>query len=430
MSKHQRGGGRLLVAGVVLVLVLSLGASVGEAKPTAKRDQTTLTVLLESPVQTTWNALVANFQRVYPNISFQVSWVPSNTQMYSELTTELSAGNGPDLLWTTAGNGTPISVTPLGKDGYLLPLVKQPWLKRTAPLVTSLDKVGKTLYAFTPGVGFYGLMVNNTLFAQLGLKVPTTFGQLLETCKQASAKGTAPFLLPGSSGSPVSTLIMQLATTTEYAQDPNFNSEMEDGKVTFAGSAGWQEALQEFIDMNSAGCFPAGSAGNNTTNVYNQFANGQGLMFSANSPLISTIHSLNPSLDFSFVPFPNGRTVADDRTMEYGATSFAINAKSSQTSAAETFIDFFARPDQNRFWANTQGLMSQYDYQKGIVPSTLSAFATQIKGNKAIVAPVIKWWNPNVSTAINTDAIGLVTGQQTISQVLAAMDTAWAQGSD
>ena len=89
-------------------------------------------------------------------------------------------GNGPDVLDDrTRAAETPISVCVLGPAGDLAPMIKAPWTKRSLPFVTSLDKYGQALVAFSPQVAPEGVFTNNALFGKLGLKVPQTFPQLL-----------------------------------------------------------------------------------------------------------------------------------------------------------------------------------------------------------------------------------------------------------
>jgi hypothetical protein len=45
-----------------------------------------------------------------------------------------------------------------------------------------------------------------------------------------------------------------------------------------------------------------------------------------------------------------------------------------------------------------------------------------------VLNPGVTWWNRNVLVTLDTDAIGLVTGQETIDSILQAMDAAWKQG--
>ena len=65
--------------------------------------------------------LIANFERAYPNIEVDATFAPNNAALYQLLTTQLAAGNAPDVFVTYPGCGTPISVCMLAKSGYLAP---------------------------------------------------------------------------------------------------------------------------------------------------------------------------------------------------------------------------------------------------------------------------------------------------------------------
>ena len=91
-----------------------------------------------------WNALIANFEHAYPNITVNVTWgtVASLSQLEA---TELAAGTAPDLLFVTSGCRTPVSVCVLARAGDLAPMIKVPWAKRSLPLVTSFEKLNGAL---------------------------------------------------------------------------------------------------------------------------------------------------------------------------------------------------------------------------------------------------------------------------------------------
>ena len=96
-----------VVAAAVVVFGLGLGAS--EARPGGS-DQVTLSMLALPQAQAGLQVLVPNFERVYPNITVNVTYVPNAAVLYQLETTELAAGNGPDLLSTIPGCGTPVSI--------------------------------------------------------------------------------------------------------------------------------------------------------------------------------------------------------------------------------------------------------------------------------------------------------------------------------
>ena len=126
----------------------------------------------------------------------------------------------------------------------------------------------------------FGIFTNDTMFKQLGLKVPETFSQLLDVCRKAKAAGTAAVVLAGGGTTNTSNLIDGLVVPMVYGKDKKWTGKLKAGKVTFSGTSGWRRGLQRFVDMNEAGCFQPGAAG--VTSGAAQallFAQGQGLMF-------------------------------------------------------------------------------------------------------------------------------------------------------
>jgi ABC-type glycerol-3-phosphate transport system substrate-binding protein len=115
----------LVLAGVAF----ALGVGASEAR-SAGTDRVTISMLALAFEQPALQVLVANFERVYPNIAVDVSYPGGNTALYQVETVELGAGNAPDLLQTFPGRGTPVSVCTLAKAGDLAPIIGAPWLGR------------------------------------------------------------------------------------------------------------------------------------------------------------------------------------------------------------------------------------------------------------------------------------------------------------
>jgi raffinose/stachyose/melibiose transport system substrate-binding protein len=367
---------------------------------------------------------------VYPNIDVQVTYALSPILSQLEAT-ELAAGNGPDLVATSLTCGaSPISICLLVRAGHLAPLVKQPWAKRSLPLVTSLAKVGRNLYAFVPELGAEGITANADLFRRLGFKVPQTFSQLLTLCQAAKSAGTVAIVLAGASGPTVAFLLTALSVPTVYAKDKRWVREQRAGKVTFAGSAGWRTALQEFIEMNKAGCFQPLAVGTVTASAQAQFAQGQALMIPGLTSQMGEIRADNPTFRLAAYPFPGGSRASQTRTFINTVSGLAVNAHSSaqKRAAAQTFIDFLARPNQNALFASINGGLTQYEFLKGLLPDFMSSYRNVFNRREYVVNPQSSWWNPSVYVTLQQDGIGLITGQLSVDDVLNAMDAAWKKG--
>jgi raffinose/stachyose/melibiose transport system substrate-binding protein len=415
--------------GVALLAGFALGAPLPAAGVTGARPagDITITMLANAVFQPGWDALIANFERAYPNIKVSITYTPTSAIGYQLETTELAAGGGPDILATNPGCGTPISICTLARAGDLAPMVKKPWASRSLPLVTSLAKRGPVLYAYTAVVSPYGLFTNDDLFKKLGLTVPRTFAQLLALCARAKADGTTAVIVAGGAQVTVEYLTTALAVATLYGKDATWAGRLRAGKVTFEGTPGWHRALQDFIDMNSAGCFSPGVVGTSPSAATAEFAQGEGLMLADPSNFKGSVDASSPRFSYSFHPFPGGT-----KSLLDPGNTLSVNAHSSTQAqnAAQTFVDFVARPKQDALFARLTGGLTQYEFLKRQLPGFMSPFASVLREKAYVVNPFKTWWNAAVSLALQEDGIGLITGQLSVDGVLKAMDAAWKQGPD
>jgi ABC-type glycerol-3-phosphate transport system substrate-binding protein len=215
----------------------------GAAGP-ARADQVTITLAANTQNQVAFQALIANFERANPSITINATFA-LNTALFTLETTELGSGSAPDVLYVAPGCNLPVSICELARDGYLAPMTHEPWTRRSLPFVISESKLHGALYLFLPIVSPMGMFTNDALFHTLGLKVPQTFAHLLSVCQKAKAAGTVAVLLPGGSAISVNLLMEDLAVPNVYAKDKLWPAELKAGSVTFDGTAGWHQALQE-----------------------------------------------------------------------------------------------------------------------------------------------------------------------------------------
>jgi raffinose/stachyose/melibiose transport system substrate-binding protein len=411
----------LIFVAAAAVLVASSSAG---ARLSTRSDAVTLSVVVLDTQKPGFDLLVPNFERVYPNIKVDITYVSGPPGSLEP--TELALGTAPDVLSTFPGCGTPISVCALAKAGALAPMVRKPWAKRSLPLVTSLSKYGQGLYTFEDLVSPVGVFTNDDLFKKLGLKFPQTFSQFLDLCRKAKADGTVAFL--DGNGNGITAWETLNLVTPAYVTDPHLTAEQRKGTKTFAGSDGWRHALQEYVEMNDAGCFEPGLTGTGNATARSEWALGQGLMVPGISAYKASLEVLHPQFGYSFRPFPNGSSTNRPTALLNLSPSLSVNAHSSpeHQAAAQTFIDFFARPKQNALYAQTQGGLTQYEFLHGQLPGFMSSFATVFEDHEYALNPSQAWWNPDVAAALQPP--GLLTGQASIDGILNAMDAAWKKG--
>ena len=416
---------RRVVPAVLVAVVFALGVAASEARP-ARSDQITIGALLHSSTEPAFNVLIPNFERYYPNITVVPSYAPGFVGLYQQEAIELAAGTAPDILETTLGCGAPDAICVLVKAGDLAPMIGVPWAKRQPRLLTSREKHGPGLFAFTAGFSAFGMFTNDPLFARLGLKVPETFGQLLAVCQKANADGMIAVELDATSQTALAYLVYALAATTVYRAHPGWNSELNAGKVTFLGSPGWHEALQKVVDMKNAGCFPP--LGDTAPHL----AQGQALMSAETSGSKGNLDLLRPQFPDDFRLFPAGDSPAETEVMIGSFNTFSVNAHSSpaQQAAAQTFLNFIARPKQDALYAQIKGILTPNELLKAEPPPFMSSLAAPLAANDYRFQASTTWWNADIQAALEQQALGVFTGQSTIDGILAAMDAAWKLGPD
>ena len=429
IGSGRRLGPVLAVFAAACVGLLALGP--GDAR-SAKRGPVTLSLLAPVTSQPAYSLMIQDFERAHPNITIDATFTPTAATLYQLETTELAAGNAPDLLQIYPGCGTPISICKLAKAGYLAPMIGKAWAKSIDPRVLSYSKYGPSLFTFEADVVFDGLLTNDTMFRKLGLKVPQTFPQLLGFCQKAKAAGTIPLLLTAQGSNTLQQLIADIALTTVYAKDKQWGRELRAGKVTFESTHGWHQALQEVVDMNNAGCFQQGPAATTGPSGDAIFAQGNTLAYAMVTSHKGAIDAGNPQFAYSQSPFPAANDTSKTVVELHLPPAISVNAHSStqNQAAAQTFVDFVARPDQGALFAKINGGLSEAQLRSGAFPAYLSSFAPLFKQRRYGINPIETWWNASVGNALTTYGTGLLTGQTSIDDVLKAMDAAWKLGPD
>jgi raffinose/stachyose/melibiose transport system substrate-binding protein len=414
---------RLIVLALISMIALCVFASTAAARP-----QETVTLRFSSWAETKvgWDVIIQNFERVYPNIHVDPSYVPAAT-FPQVLLTQLSGGTAPDLFFSSPGNADPSSIWPLAQAGKLLPLSHQPWEKRIyAPTKHDVVYNGK-VYGWPVVVGAQGVLYNVDLFKQLGLSVPQTFSDVLQMCRKAVAAGKVPFAQ--AFGDPTAGIVWGLQRMNEevYSIDPNWTQKRNKKTVAFATSPLWRQALQSIVDMKNAGCFQAGVQAATYPQQYALFANGSAVMTVIANLQLGGIQAANPSINVGMFNLPPAdKTNAVVST--FSAATIAVNAQTQYPKEARTFLAFLARPKQSSTYAAATGGIAPFDAAKGIVPAYMKPMAALFKAGKAVLSPPNDWPKANIFyPGLAFQIAGFFTGQKSVDDILKGLDTLWDQ---
>lgn len=420
----------VLATMATLSLCLVVGLSTAAA---ARRATVTITVSAQSGSQEApFNAVAANFMRAYPNIQVQMQYYPIAT--YGQVIyTQFQAGNAADVVYGSPGTGNTNSLLPLGGAGDLVDLSQRKWAKRVpkgeAKYLFWLGR-GKSakLFAAPIDATAVGVIYNPGILSSAGLKIPTTWSQLLAYCGQAKAKGLVGVNMSGSNPQNTGIIPMGLAANDVYAKDPNWDFERIAGKVTFEGTQGWHQVLQQIIDMKNAGCYADDVAARSTPESQQQWAATKIAGYAGPGNAIAGLLAVAPQYDVKMFPFP-AATAADTHVVLTYGNALGVNAHTPPDvqQAALTFIDFIEREGQDRLLANKQGnpsLVQVATLQR--LPSTVADMAPIFRAHKTTQLGNFFWPKAQVYATLASGVQGLLTGQTTIDGVLTAMDQAWS----
>ncbi len=297
-------------------------------------------------VSKVWDQLNAEFEQKYPNVT-----IKRVNRDFGELKTLLalamSGPHGPDVV--EANQGWP-DMGHLVKAGLLLPLDNYAqaygWTSRVSPnvlRVSSWSPDGKefgtgSLYGYTTMGEIVGVYYNKQILSELGLTVPTTFGEFEQDLDAAKQAGQTPIQFANNDAFPgiheFATIQDQIAPTS-YLTDLIFGTQRD--QLSFDTPENTQAATT-LQDWTNKGYFTPGFGGAGYDDSVSNFANGEGLFMITGNWIVANLGADNTN--FGFFPLPPADP--GDPPVATGGAGFplAIAAGSEQPDAAAAYIDW------------------------------------------------------------------------------------------
>jgi len=370
--------------------------------------------------------LATDFAKLHKGVTVTPENLPSQSYP-TAIATRVQGGNAPDTFQAEGGTGQSYSIIPFAKAGLLLPL--------TDPSITSaLPASQKELWTYKGkaygvplGTNANGVIYNDELAKSIGVNITasTSLDDIISQCSVARSHGKTIYGLAGSVPANNAFLASGLATSTVYGPDKNWNEQRAAGKVTFAGTKGWVEALTYIKKMYDAGCFQDGAASAGFDALTNGSAQGNILGFFAPSNAAKEIMDAaggHVKLVIMPIAAPSGTktylSVSADQ-------SVAASAKTKSPKLVQEFLKYIVSKKGQESYAR----------HVGTIPVTATSSTTllpQFTAVKGLIAsdserglPSTDWTNPKVYNDLGSGVQGILTGQMTVKQVLQQMDTDW-----
>lgn len=354
----------------------------------------------------------------------EIELLPIPTDGYStQLPVQLQGGNAADLMQVYPGSGLPTSVLVLAEAGLLEPLADSAASVIPAGTESRYTFDGE-VYAQPTSLGVSGVVWNAAAAKAAGIdEYPTTFEETLQACATARAAGLDYMVLAGSALNSLGRTAQTLSATRVYAATPDWNEKRAAGDVTFAGSA-WAHVLEDILAMKDAGCFQPGAEGSGFDVMTAKLTSGEALTASLPGDAAQGLSSGDVTLTIQpMAPRQGGRPWI----IASADFAFGMNAASDDATKAAVadFLAWAAVPENAVIFANIAGAIPIVGADTTDVLPPYVHVADMIAEGSFSALPNSGWPNASVYEALSSGVQGLLTGQLTIPEVLAAMDAAW-----
>ncbi|HWE64332.1 MAG TPA: extracellular solute-binding protein [Chloroflexota bacterium] len=308
-------------------------------------------------------AINAAFEKQYPDISVQVTSVPSGN--YDQLVQTRLSAKDVDVLARQALVGAPASYTPgllkplwqqFADAGQFMDLTGQPFLKNYYPnaLKSAGEYNGKLLSVTTGSYIYSGMYYNKTLFQKYGLSVPTTWSQLMHVASTLKSHGVAPFVDGGKSGWPLG-VVAQGIMSTLFPSMTALDKGLWTGTIKYTDPKSvevftrTQQVIQDMLP---------GFMGIDYIGSVSQFAAGRAAMYPTGTWDGPAIETANPSLSFGYFQTP-GSDNASDNVQYSGKYDLAwlVASHAQNKDAALKWLAFFSQPAMYTKYVNAVGII-------------------------------------------------------------------------
>jgi raffinose/stachyose/melibiose transport system substrate-binding protein len=418
---------RLTVLVAVLATAALTAACSGGTNAGSGSGAESKTLTLASVDQGSIEDVVKAFEAANPGV--KVTFTTSGADQYQQqIRTQLASGTAPDVMTVWPGNGNPGATYVLAKPGYLLDLSDQPWAGQLPDAFKTVARYEGKTYNALFGLNGIGAVYNDEAMRKAGLEAPGTWTDLIAFCKAAAGKGTPAYALGIQDNWVTQLVLYALVATTVYGTDRDFDTKMQNGQATFAGSP-WTTAMAKYQEMNSAGCFQKNPLGTSYEASQALAASGKTLGIVQGNWVIALLKGKNPSGKFTMKALPATDDPAQFLMPAAAGAGYGVNAKAKNKDLALKFITFVMSPEGMKVFNDKQGSLPTLPNAGSPVDPGLAELTTFVKQNRTVPFMDQLWPNAKVQQTMLSGLQEVFSKQSTPDKVLSSMDADYKSGS-
>ncbi|MGW4945047.1 ABC transporter substrate-binding protein [Actinoplanes sp. NPDC004185] len=412
------------VVSALTALTLAAACSSGTEANSDSGDSNVLT--LASVDQGSIEDVVKAFEAANPGVKVTLTTAGAD-QYQQQIRTQLSSGTAPDVMTVWPGNGNPGATYVLAKPGYLLDLSGQPWASQLPPAFQKVAQYDGKTYNALFGLNGIGAVYNDQALKKAGLTAPGTWTDLLTFCRAATAKGTPAFALGIQDNWVTQLVLYALAADVVFGADKDFDTKMQNGQATFAGSP-WTTAMAKYQEMSKAGCFQKNPLGTSYEASQTLAATGRTLGVVQGNWIIGLLKQKNPGGTFTMKPLPGTDDPATFLMPAAAGAGYGVNAKAKNKDLALKFISYVMSPAGMKVFNEKQGSLPTLQNAGTQVDPGLTELTTFVKDNRTVPFMDQLWPNAKVQQTMLSGLQEVFSNQATADEVLKDMDAEYKKG--
>lgn len=183
-----------------------------------------------------------------------------------------------------------------------------------------------------------------------------------------------------------------------YGGESDFVERMAAGEATFADS-GWVDTMEQYMEMNDAGCFQSDPLGTPYEATIEMVASGDAVGVVQDTWALSLLAEQAPDGEFRLAALPATNDPSETVMPGAASGSFAVNAEPSEPDLALALIDFMATPEAMNAFATTGGSLPAIPNDEYEVDPTLEELIEFQSAGRTVPFMDQLWPNARVQEA-------------------------------
>ncbi len=327
---------KILSLALVCALLMGLFPGVGSA---GEVTEITVWDIWTEPIDNNsiaWiETVIPEFEAAHPDI--KVNRESTENEAYKQ---KLAAAQGADTLPDVFFGWGPATARELANANMLLELdgyLDDEYMSTVLPGTLDNFTFNGKVYGLTMTSWAAALYCNTELFETNGVKIPTTYDELLTAIDQFKAAGLVPIALPAADAWTIA--FFQHIMAIRYTGAENVNA-MLNGEKSF-DDPGIIQSAQALLDLVAAGAFDANALASSEQEIATRFKMGEFPMYYLGDWLAGAIEDPAQSSiagKATAINFPAVGGDYDDQVLGGATDGFMINAKTENPDAAVEFV--------------------------------------------------------------------------------------------